>query len=270
MACWASSAALVLATDVDGTMVSSDYLVPPEAAALAHLLEEAGAVIVLVTSKTLDEARIYLEEKLRLPPCPGYAAIVEEGGAVYSPSPGVLPEGLAELAPRIDPWMLAERLSPPGCSLKPVNAMTPSEVSALTGLPPREAEAARRRLYTAALHGPRRCLEEAYRRARSLGLYARLGRIFLMAGRVPGKAAALRQLLSRSPLLRSAPVAALGDDPMDEEMLNEADEAIVVPGPEGPRAKPRRTDYHVAPASPPRGWVEAVRGLLWGLGGLHG
>ncbi len=247
-------------SDIDGTIVDQSFTVTEEERRAAGLLAAAGIPLVLATSKTLDEARIYAR-KLRLPEsCPGHAIIAEEGAVVEASSPGLLPEErlvLAQAPPE------PEELLPPGCSgsVKNITEMSPEEVSRLTGLPPAEAVAATRRLYTLALHGPRRCLEEARVRAAEMGLYARLGRVFLMVGRIRGKAAALRELLRRSPRLRHSRLIALGDNEMDLEMLETADIAIVVPPRDGKWPRPRRCDYLVAPAPAPEGWAVVVSWL---------
>jgi len=260
-ACKPPSPPLVLVTDVDGTLVDSSYRVPGEAAELAVLLQDAGVFIVLATSKTLEEARMYAERLGLDPVCPGYALVVEEGGLVWAPG-GVLPGGPLVLGRPLSRGEL-EELLPRGCRglVRPVWEMSPGEVSGLTGLPLREAAAARARRVVAALHGPRGCLREALRRALSRGLYARLGRVFLMVGRIGGKAAALAELLWRSPRLRGARVAALGDSEMDAGMLEAADVAVVVPR-DGGWLRLRRGDYVVAPWPAPRGWLWAARLLL--------
>ena len=249
---------LVLVTDIDGTLVDSSYRVPGEAAGLASLLQSAGVFFVLATSKTLEEARLYAGRLGLDPVCPGYALVVEEGGIVWAPG-RVLPGGPAVLGEPLAPGELLG-LFPPRCrgEVRPVWEMSAGEVSALTGLPLVEAEAARRRRVVAAIHGPRWCLEEGLAAALSRGLYARLGRVFLMVGRIGGKGPAVSWLLERSPLLRHVRVVALGDSEMDAGMLEEADEAIVVPR-DGGWLRLRRSDYLVAPLPAPRGWLWAVR-----------
>jgi len=250
----------LVASDIDGTLVDQSFTVTGEERRAAELLAAASVPLVFATSKTLDEARIYAR-KLRLPEdCPGYAIIAEEGAVVEASTPSLLPEErliLARAPPR------PEKLLPPRCrgAVRNITEMSPEEVSGLTGLPPAEAEAATRRRYTLALHGPRRCLEEARERAAGMGLYARLGRVFLIVGHIWGKAAALRELLRRSPRLRHARLIALGDNEMDLEMLEEADIAIVVPPPRGHWPRPRRSDYLIAPAPAPKGWAAVIEKL---------
>ena len=259
-ACKPPSPRLVVVSDIDGTLVDASYRVPGEAARLAGLLQDAGVFFVLATSKTLEEARLYAGRLGLDPVCPGYALVVEEGGLVWAPG-RVLPGGPLVLGSPLSRGEL-EELLPPGCrgAVRPVWEMDAGEVSALTGLPPVEAEAARRRRVVAALHGPRWCLEEGLSAALSRGLYARLGRVFLMLGRIKGKAHAVGLLLRRSPVLRHAPVVALGDSEMDAEMLEEADEAVVVPR-DGGWLRLRRGDYLVAPGPAPHGWLWAMRRL---------
>ncbi len=264
-ACKPPEPRLLLATDLDGTLIDSSYRVTTEERRLTALLQAAGTVIALVTSKTLDEARIYAE-KLRLDPrCPGYLLVAEEGAVVEASHDRLLPgERLLVLA---EPLSRKEALSlvPSHCrgDVRTINELTTEEVSRITGLPPREAEAARKRRHVLALHGPRGCLEETYHAAREAGLYARLGPHFLMLGRIRGKAWALREAARRSPLLRHVETVALGDSEMDREMLEEADTAVVVPRPEGRRLILHRGDYLAAPTPAPEGWEWAARKILW-------
>lgn len=250
-----------LATDIDGTLVDSTYRVTAGERRLAALLASAGVPFILATSKTIDEAEIYAE-KLGLPRrCPGYVIVAEEGAVVTASTPRLLPEGPLVLAgPPPGPAELLEGRCRE--ETRTINEMSAGEVSALTGLPPLEAEAARRRRYTLALHGPRSCLRRAMEAAASMGLYARLGRVFLMVADAGGKAAALREARRRSPVLREAALAAIGDSPMDAGMLEEAEVAAVVPHPGGPAVRPRRSTYMVAEEPAPRGWEIAVRRLL--------
>lgn len=264
--CNPPTATVVLATDLDGTMIDSGYRFHPQAPRLLEQLQAAGAVVVLATSKTLDEARIYAGRLRLAGSCPGYILLVEEGALLVASNTWLLPpHGRLELA---QPLTVEEalHLAPPACreKLEPIQWMSPERVSQLTGLPPEEAEAATRRLYTPALHGPRACLRETMRRALEAGLYARLGRTFLVLGRIHGKGYALRRLLRASPRLWGARVAALGDNEMDAGMLEAADEAYVIPSPAGRGLRLRRMDYLVAPEPAPEGWVWAVKRIIGG------
>ena len=254
---------LLIATDLDGTLIDNTYKVTMEERRLAALLQAIGAVIALVTSKTLEEARIYAEKLHLNPHCPGYLLVAEEGAVVEASGSHLLPDRLLVLA---EPLARQEALSlvPSHCrrEARTINELSTREVSEITGLPPREAEAAKKRLYVAALYAPRSCLEEAYHAAREAGLYARLGFHFLMLGRIRGKAWALREARRRSPLLRHTETVALGDSEMDREMLEEANAAVVIPRPGGRGLLLHRGDYLVAPHPAPRGWEWAARKIL--------
>jgi len=245
-------------TDVDGTMIDSSYRLDPEAPGAALALAEAGVVLVLATSKTLAEAMMYVD-RLGLSRSGGYAVIAEEGAVIHAP-PEILPEERI-VTGRMEPEE-ALSLLPGECRarVKPIQWMSPEEVARLTGLPPGEAEAATMREATAALHGPRRCLEAGLVEALRRGLYARLGRVFLMLGRHPGKAGAAVLLEERSPRLRGVPERyAAGDDPMDEGLLSLADRAFIVAR-SGlrPSFTPHLASYTIVPPAP-RGWVIAAK-----------
>ncbi|RUM47245.1 MAG: hypothetical protein DSY37_03050 [Hyperthermus sp.] len=259
----------VVVTDIDGTLIDESYVLSPRARYISALLQAANVPLVLATSKTREEAWIYARRLGLSPECPGYVLIVEEGAVVEASTPRLLPEGRIELAKPLRPSEALD-LVPGRCKSRvlPIQHLAPGVISSLTGLPYYEADAAKRRSYTVALHGPRDCLEEAREKALSLGLYARLGRHFLIVGRIRGKHYALRVLLERSPLLHSATTISLGDSGMDALMLEESDTAIVVPKPDGAWLRLRKPYYHVAMAPAPEGWVDALGALLGNIIGF--
>ena len=262
---------LMIATDVNGTLIDEAYRHTSRARDLAETLQDAGVVIALVTSKTLDESLIYAKRLGLREECPGYIIVAEEGGVVYASNERLLPERFAVLAKPPD-RRLVEELVPERCrgSVRWLDMLTPEEVSSITGLPLEEAEAARHRRSVLALHGPRDCLEEVYDALAARGYYVRLGSKFLMVGVGGGKAEAIRYVKRNSPVLRSTPVVALGDSGRDMGMLEEADYAIVVPPRRGEPLRLHRADYIVAAEPAPTGWVEALERLLPLIGAYRG
>ncbi len=258
---------LLLATDLDGTLLDNTYRFDTRVPDILEVLQDAGVVVALVTSKTLDEAMMYARRLRLREDCPGYILVVEEGGLVYASNERLLPERLEVLAEPID-LRLVEKIAPRECRgrLKSLELMSPEDIAALTGLPLLEADAARLRRSVTAFHAPRECLEALCDTLSSLGFYTRLGDNFLMAAAGAGKARALRRVKRVSPVLRSTPVLAVGDSEVDREMLEEADYAILVPGPGGVKMLLHRCDHIVAPSPPPSGWVEAIEALLPLLG----
>ncbi len=262
---------VVVATDIDHTMLPRG-LDPDGVPGVVEALLSMGIPVVPVTAKTIEETLLVMEA---VGLDPRLAPAAAENGAVIFAAPGLLPEPHAteevngyELElyyPRptqpgeLESLLEAARRACPG--IVSISEMSPTQLAGLTGLPPRHAEAARKRRATLALYHPdRACLERAQEALERAGASTALGATFLHAYTHRGKAEAIR-FLRRHPHYYDALIVALGDSPVDKGMLEEADLAIVVPRNGAPRVKPAR-DYIVAPYPAPEGWVHAVRGLL--------
>ena len=262
---------LVIATDIDHTMLPRG-LDPDGVPGAVEALKSLGIPVVPVTAKTIEETLLVMEA---VGLDPRLAPAAAENGAVVFAAPGLLPEPhereringyeLELYYPqpttpgRLEDLLETARRACPG--IVSISEMSPEQIAGLTGLPPRHAEAARKRRATLALYHPNHaCLEKAQEALEKAGASTALGATFLHAYTHRGKAEAIR-FLRRHPHYYDALIVALGDSPVDKGMLEEADIAIVVPRNGAPRVRPAR-DYTVAPYPAPEGWVHAVRALL--------
>ena len=261
-------------TDLDGSMMSYDGRIGDNAY-YARLLRMLGFLVVPVTAKTIEEV-LALRGSLGLDQDP-FIAVVEAGGAVYA-TPGVLTRAtgfdeelgldyieVGEPLEKLEP--LLEEVASTPCSEKlyRLTRAPPEIAKAMTGLEGFQAGLAQRRRYIEVYWSPsRECMERAARRAEELGLTVRTGRL-LHVGRGYGKARAARKLMEE-PLFSSAETVGIGDTRLDEDLLEAADTAVVVPQPGGRLlARPRRADYHVAPEPAPEGWAHVARLLALGV-----
>ena len=247
----------VILADIDGTLVDSSYDLAPVYPRIVEAMT-LGASLVLATTKTLDEVLLYLDV-WDMPRRRVYV-VAEAGGLIagYDLMDYDYMRGdyrVLELGERLEERDLAVAYGLE-CGVRGYRDMRIDEVMNVTGLSREFAEAARRRLFTESLSAADRgCLKRLEEVYRGLGYFTHLGRRFLTIGRIPGKAAAVRTLFRLSPLLGSgeAYVMAFGDADMDMEMLEEADEAYVVPS--YSPARPNRSDYMLAPMPAPAGWI---------------
>ncbi|MFB3855430.1 MAG: HAD-IIB family hydrolase [Vicinamibacterales bacterium] len=267
---------LVVFTDLDGSLIDErTYSFEPAAAAL-QALARAGVQVIPVTSKTRAELEVLAGElDIRGP------WIVENGGAVVVPRDRaetvpagafeeagdylVLPLGVAreQLVAA-----LREMESEVGTVLVGFSNMDRESITELTGLSGAAADRAMAREYDEPflpIEGG--ALERLSCIAAERGLIVtRGGRFFHLTGGVD-KGQAVRRLLA---LLRGGSRLAsvgLGDSPNDLSMLLAVDRPIVVPRPGGRADRflaERLPRAELAPHPGPRGWQEAVLGVLGG------
>jgi mannosyl-3-phosphoglycerate phosphatase len=156
-----------------------------------------------------------------------------------------------------------------GGAVSGMGDLSTAEVARVTGLGPAAARRARQREFDepfVVARDRRRHLPTARRLAARSGLVvSRGGRFFHLHGPTDkGKAARLMRALlerERGPLR----VIALGDSPLDAPLLRMADDAVVVPRPDGrpdPGLRRPVPRARVAPAPGPTGWAAAVRRFL--------
>jgi len=252
-------------TDLDGTLLDDHYDWGPAAPVLERL-RRGGIPVIPCTSKTAEEVRRFRRAaELRDP------FIVENGGAVHGESDGqewrvVLGADAERL--RSELAGLADRL---GLGLRPLAACSLDEVTALTGLSGEAADLARRREWSVPFllgeSAPAGAWESLEAAAAARGLKLLQGNRFAhLIDAATDKGLALAELRRR----RGGPstrVLALGDSPNDRALLEAADVAVVVPGPEGPHPQLRAAiasgRYRLAPAPHGRGWGAAVADLLF-------
>lgn len=231
--------AIVLFTDLDGTLLDAGYRPGPATEALARL-NAAGVPVVFCSSKTRFE-----QAALRAELGVGGPFVVENGSAVYVPPPcpdlptrgglGVHVLGVRAARCRDAARTLRTRL---GVRFRGFSEMTATEVSDVTGLDEPAAERARSREYSETLVGLTEA--DAALLAEALAVQGlRLlpgGRHHTVSGGGADKGAALRWLRARLRAASGDPgleAVAVGDSQNDVGMLAAADRAFLVARPDG-------------------------------------
>ena len=259
----------LVVTDLDGTLLDHAYDFSA-AAPLLRLLEQQGVPVVPCTSKTAEEV-----EQFQAAAGLSSPYIVENGGAIHFPHPEgwrleishqpapdggvVVPLGWPSqrLRPLLD--TLAAELDTQFFALEDLPI---ENLMARTGLPSEgAARAARRHWSVPFVLAENQAIEAVESLAAARGLKVLQGNRFahLIA---PGsdKGLALEALRRADPRRRA--VLALGDSPNDQALLDGADQAIVIPGANGPHPRLRPAiaagDYQLASAPHAVGWADAV------------
>lgn len=260
----------LVVTDLDGTLLDHAYDFSA-AAPLLRRLEQQGVPVVPCTSKTAEEV-----EQFQAAAGLSSPYIVENGGAIHFPHPEgwqlsgtpqqptpdggvVVPLGWPSqrLRPLLD--TLAAELDTRFFALEDLSR---EDLMARTGLPPEGAALAARRHWSVPfVMAEDQAVEAVESLAAARGLKVLQGNRFahLIA---PGsdKGLALEALRRADPRRRM--VLALGDSPNDRALLDGADQAVVIPGANGPHPRLRPAiaagDYQLASAPHAVGWADAV------------
>ncbi|PLX96903.1 MAG: mannosyl-3-phosphoglycerate phosphatase-related protein [Desulfuromonas sp.] len=257
---------LIVFTDLDGTLLDHDsYSWAPATPALAKLRRLAVPVI-LTSSKTGAEiARLHAELELDAP------YIVENGAGIIFPEQEQSPAAAAQNFSRTYPELLAflhQLRHKHNFKFRGFGDFSVAEVAAETGLPLEKAALARERRFSeplrwddtpAALAAFTEILE-----ANDLKLL-RGGRFYHVLDHRAGKGNALHRLLDH--YRRNTPGAdwysvALGDGPNDEDMLDAADLAVVIPSASSIGPKPHNPNVLHAGQRGPQGWNSAILQIL--------
>jgi len=257
------SRVVLVATDLDGTLLDgATYDFAPARPAF-EALRRAGIPLVLCSSKTRAEmaplaAAIGADGPL----------VVENGGAVVDPRGSVLVLGIerARLLAEL-PGVAREA----GVRVRSFAETSAGEVAALTGLTEEQAERARRREYDEPFlvedppGGDAEVDARLKSAARRRGLeVTRGGRFHHLAGPTD-KGRALRAILRAAPA--DGDVVGLGDAPNDLPLLLAATRPIVMPRLDGtldPALVARLPDAERACGPGPAGWAAAVLVALSG------
>lgn len=248
-------------TDLDGTLLDHAYDWQPASVCLARL-RDLGVPVIPCTSKTAAEVREFrIAAQLDTP------FIVENGGAVYGGPPADewrLVLGQPSAALHAELHALARILQLP---LQALSDCSPQQVQQLTGLSGIAAQRAMQREWSmpflppAAEHWPN-LQEQASLRGLQVVLGNRLAHLLSISSDKGLALAALKRHCA-PPQLR---VLGLGDSPNDIPLLEAADVAVVVPGPEGVhpqlQAGLATRGWEKAPAPHGKGWAAAVEAIL--------
>lgn len=245
---------LLVFSDLDGTLLDHASYSFDAARPALDLLESVGAGLILATSKTAAEVT-----SIRTAiGCDGWPAIVENGG-------GLLPAGHAADDTKGDYDTIRARLADLPQGFRGFGDMSDEEVANVTGLAPKAAQQARRRLFSepGLWQGDDAALDAFLAAAKAQGLSARRGGRFLTLSLGRTKADHMDDLIAR---YRPRHTIALGDAPNDIEMLQKADRGVIVkntagselPTLDGEASGRILRTMHEGPA----GWSDAVLGLL--------
>ena len=259
-------------SDLDGTLLNHHDYAFEAALPVLRRLEKLNIPVILNTSKTLAEIRIWSERLENRHPC-----IVENGSAIIIPG-GYF--GDIELANRHDdPTLPGHDLLVPG---QPIEALReqlerirPSaldltrcsldQAMRLTGLPADDARLAQTRRYSIPLAFERAENEADFvEAAHAAGLRTLRGGRFLHLLGNCDKGSSLRILTGLYQASGPSPVGvvALGDSPNDLDMLLQADHAIVVNSPSSPTLQPGHPCCYRTRQAAPLGWVEGIKAFL--------
>ncbi len=250
---------LWIVTDVDGTLMDHQYDLSPALPTISFL-QKIGIPVILCTSKTASEVRI-IRKNIGI----NDPYIVENGGAIYGGEGDshqewqiILGKSYSELRDTLD--KLSQEI---GYHLVALNDMNFKDINQLTGLNDKEIPLALDRHWSVPFLNPPD--DYNYKLSQLLDKYDisiyrgnRMSHL-LNKGSHKGKAVkALKDFFQN----QQVKVIALGDSHNDYPLLEAADEAIVIPGLEGPNKylldNLKGKNFHVASKPHAEGWSELV------------
>lgn len=254
--------ALLIFTDLDGTLLDHETYSHAPADAALDRLRAAGVPVILASSKTAAEIAP-LREELGLS---AYPAIVENGAGILAPGAEIPQDGgrYDELRATLDKVPAELRALYRG-----FGDWTVAEIAQRTGLPEKDAaRAAQRRESEPGLWSGDADAKAAFISAlRALGVTGREGGRFLTLSFGGTKAGRMAEIAAR----HSTPfVVALGDAPNDTEMLEQADMGFVIANPSRPPLPPlkgeARGHIHRIDLAGPKGWNMAMDRVITEFG----
>lgn len=214
---------LLVFSDLDGTLIDHETYSAEAAFPALRRLREKGCGLILASSKTGAEIE-HIRAELGWSDWP---AIVENGA-------GLLPAGAAAADDRADYHALRSHLKAVPMLLRQhfrgFGDMTVDELARVTGLDPRAAERAKTRAFSepGIWSGRDEEREQFLGTLAGTGITAREGGRFLTLSFGQTKAHQMAALVKH---YRPARTVALGDAPNDTEMLQAADQGIIVLNP---------------------------------------
>lgn len=211
-------ASLVVFSDLDGTLLDHDTYSWEAARPALAALKRINAVLVLASSKTAPEIEaLQLEMGLA-----GTPAIVENGAGLIGMDAPMVPTYT----------QLRETLEdvPQRTLFQGFGDMTTAEIASATGLAQDAAAMAQARAFSepGVWHGTAE-QEDAFIAALSIkGITARRGGRFLTLSFGKTKADRMEQIMAQ---FGPSPTLALGDAPNDTEMLEAAEQGVIIANP---------------------------------------
>lgn len=267
--------ALMLFTDLDGTLLNPASYQYEAALPVLERMKAVGIPVIPVTSKTRAEVESLIQQIGLTDPF-----VVENGSAVYIPRDTCsyeLPEGeddgpyrvvalgVSYVMARAGLKAIAQEIGRP---LKGFGDLSIEQVQQLTGLDVKDAREAKMRVFTEPFLTPKNTApEKLANAAEEMGFKVVVGdRFSHLIGAAAGKGVAVHQLaalhattLPKGETLRTI---GLGNSPNDLDMLENVDQAIVLPGENGPHPRLAEQGWHIAPDIAPEGWALAVTEIL--------
>ncbi|NOZ68954.1 MAG: HAD-IIB family hydrolase [Deferribacteres bacterium] len=267
---------LIIFTDMDGTLLDSEYSFKKALPAL-ELIKEKKIPLVLCSSKTRAEIERY---RMRLENT--HPFISENGGGIFIPENYFRPEILGRapgtrgsgdyIVIKLGTDYAAlrkalEELRSEGFDITGFGDMSSTEIAALTGLEISEAALAARRDFDEPFKfkGDETALRKLLQRIRSKGLNYTQGELLHLTGNNDkGRAVEILKQLYKGQY-GAVVTAALGDSPNDIEMLKKVDYPIVIRKNDGscnPQILREVEGCIKADGPGPEGWNRAVIKLL--------
>ncbi len=250
-------------TDIDGTLMDHNYDFTP-AVSTIKWLQRNKVPIIPCTSKTASEVR-FIRENINLTD----PYIVENGGAVYGNKDNsseewqlVLGATYRELLDILG--LISAKLD---YELEPLNSLTDSQINKLTGLKGDSISRARERMWSVPFLNPPLAIQDSFREFEDefnvTILQGNRMSHLLSKGSHKGKAVLELKKFLKEPRAR---ILALGDSPNDIPLLEIADKAVVIPGPDGPNKKVLQGmsgfDYVLPDLPNSYGWAYSVKEIL--------
>lgn len=267
---------IIVFTDLDGTLLDHSTYSFGEAEKALKSLRERNIPLILCSSKSRDEIKIYREKLSNNEPF-----ISENGGAIFIPEgyglkcefdkidDGYLVVEIGyEYKTLIDAFEKVKKNT--GVKLKTIMEFTVDELVRLTGLSKEEARFAQKRDYILPfiIDGEQEDVEHIKRDIQSLGLNYTEGVrfVYLMGGNDKGKAVRILVDIFRKNFPESKIVTVgLGDSLNDLPMLEAVDKAVLVQKKSGNYEERIKIEGLVyADGIGPTGWNKAVLGLFNG------
>jgi len=256
---------IVVFTDLDGTLLNSDYRWNAAAPALGRL-KTLGIPVVLVTSKTLAEV-----EAIRLELANESPFVIENGGAAFAPK-GQLQlahsreEGEYRIAEFGMPCrallqILLNAAQEARCTILPVAHMSLEDWSNESGLPVEQAKRARLRRYDEPFRLVEGDLEALRLAVEQRGARLIQGGRFLHVTGTNDKATAVSVLLDAYRRRGTVHSIGLGDAPNDLGFLRLMDQPVVLASPFAAFLH-REVPQAILAPSGPAGWNQAVLDLI--------
>ncbi|ARC89872.1 mannosyl-3-phosphoglycerate phosphatase [Rhodovulum sp. MB263] len=254
--------ALLIFTDLDGTLLDHETYSHAEAAPALRALRAAGVPVILASSKTAAEIAP-LRTELGLS---AYPAIVENGAGRLEPDAEAPRTGGRYRALRS---ALSQVPAPLRSRFKGFGDGGTEWIAEVTGLAPEAAALAARRLYSEpGIWSGSETEKSAFLAAlQAQGVSGREGGRFLTLSFGASKAGQMAEIAAR---YTTPFVVALGDAPNDREMLEQADQGFIIANPHRapmpPLAGEETGRIQRIAAAGPKGWNLALRQVISDFG----